>query len=96
MLAQLPRGEDHHFRKSGYEPRYRRNFTEVQRREWLADKCFYCEATEELVLDHIIPVMSGGKRTRANAQTLCGPCNRWKVKFVDKPYHLATLDSEQG
>jgi len=96
MLAQLPRGEDHHFRKTNYQSRYRVNFNSVQRREWLAKICFYCEATDDLVLDHIIPAMSGGKNVRNNSQTLCGKCNRWKMWFVDKPYHIATLDSDRG
>jgi len=96
MVAQLPRGEDHHFRKAGYEPRYRRCFTDVQKREWQHDKCFYCESVEELVLDHIMPVMAGGQNVQSNAQTLCGPCNRWKMWFVDRPLHLAILGSQGG
>lgn len=78
------------------EQRYRRNFTPLQRREWKAEACVWCEATENLVLDHIIPVMAGGTNHRANAQTLCQPCNIWKMKYVDRPFLLAKLGSEGG
>jgi hypothetical protein len=96
MLSHLPHGEDHWFRKTNYEPRYRVCFNSVQKREWQADKCAYCATDQDLVLDHIIPVMAGGKNVRSNAQTLCGPCNRWKMVFVDRPYYLATLGDEEG
>lgn len=96
MLASRARGENHHFRKINYIPRYRQNFTEVQKREWKSDKCAYCTSIENLVLDHIIPVMAGGKRERHNAQTLCQPCNLWKMWFVDRPYYLSWLGSQGG
>lgn len=76
------------------QPRYRVNFTSVQREEWSDTKCAWCDATDDLVLDHIIPVMAGGLNRRANAQTLCRKCNLWKMRYVDKPFLLATLDSK--
>lgn len=96
MLAALPRGEDHHFRKINYEPRYRSNFTGAQRHNWTGTCCIWCSATDDLVLDHIIPVMAGGKGVEANAQTLCQPCNLWKMWNVDRPLYLAGLGSQGG
>ena len=93
MIAALPRGEDHHFRKINYEPRYRSNFTQAQRQRWTGTHCVWCSATDNLVLDHIIPVMAGGKAVEANAQTLCQPCNLWKMWNVDRPFYLAGLGS---
>lgn len=61
------------------------NFNALQRKTWINDKCAWCETTENLTLDHIIPVCAGGKATKKNAQTLCGPCNNWKAKHVDRP-----------
>lgn len=61
------------------------NFTAMQIREWLADRCAFCGTTDNLTLDHIIPVCCGGRPTRENAQTLCGPCNNWKSKHFDRP-----------
>lgn len=96
MIAALPRGEDHHLRKTNYEPRYRSNFSTVQRREWTGTACVWCAATNGLVLDHIIPVVAGGKAVRENAQTLCQPCNLWKMWNVDRPLSLAGLGSQGG
>lgn len=73
------------------ELRYRRNFTDVQRELWKGTHCKWCNATEQLILDHIIPVMCGGKNARENAQTLCQPCNMWKMAHVDRPLMLAGL-----
>lgn len=61
------------------------NFNALQRKTWISDKCLWCEAIENLTLDHIIPVCAGGKAVKANSQTLCGPCNNWKAKHVDRP-----------
>lgn len=61
------------------------NFTPAQRRRWISDKCKRCGATDNLTLDHILAVVNGGKSIKSNAQTLCGPCNNWKVKHIDKP-----------
>lgn len=96
MLSRLPRGLDHHLRKTNYEPRYRSNFSESQRRDWKGTACLWCAATDDLVLDHIIPVAAGGKNVRENAQTLCQPCNLWKMWNVDRPYCLASLGNQGG
>ena len=65
------------------------NFTSKQRRDWIVDHCNWCNATTNLALDHVIPVIAGGKSTFENSQTLCQPCNMWKCHKLDKP--LATL-----
>lgn len=61
------------------------NFTAIQRKSWIADRCAWCETDENLTLDHVVPVCAGGRATKDNAQTLCGPCNNWKAKHVDRP-----------
>jgi hypothetical protein len=78
------------------EQRYRRNFTPLQRREWINTHCFWCQSTEDLVLDHIIPVSCDGVNERRNAQTLCRTCNLWKMAYVDRPLFLAGLGSKEG
>lgn len=77
--------------KAREHQRYRRNFTPMQRREWKLPFCEWCKSTEKLVLDHIIPVSCGGTNERRNAQTLCQPCNIWKMAHVDRPLFLAGL-----
>lgn len=96
MLSYIPRGNEHPYRQIDRERRYRICFTRFQKAAWQGTKCFYCGAVEDLVLDHIIPAMAGGKNVKSNAQTLCGPCNRWKMRYVDLPYYLATLGDEEG
>lgn len=96
MIASLPRGVDHFYYKSPKDRRYRQNWTPVQRRDWKSDDCAYCGDTDDLVLDHIIPLFDGGKRERANAQTLCRACNLWKVIYVDLPRYKAQLDNQGG
>ena len=76
------------------EPRYRVQFTPMQRRDWKADQCLWCDSTEELALDHILPVMAGGTNIRENSQTLCRRCNMWKMRYIDKPLLLAILASK--
>ncbi len=69
-------------------------FNASQIRDWLKDTCERCGGRENLELDHIICMAAGGKSVRENAQTLCRPCNRWKIKHVDKP--LVRQQSQLG
>ena len=66
-------------------------FNITDRKRWLKDKCEWCESTENLELDHIIPRLLGGPRTEQNAQTLCHPCNVWKHNHVDLPQWRSLL-----
>lgn len=96
MLSRLPRGLDHHYHKEPTQRRYRKEWSPVQRREWTAFECAWCKSTERLTLDHIIPIMDGGTPEKANAQTLCHPCNLWKSTFVDKVRYIARLGCKGG
>jgi 5-methylcytosine-specific restriction endonuclease McrA len=44
-------------------------------------KCRQCGATENLTLDHIVSIASGGTSDVSNLQTLCRSCN---VKKSDR------------
>lgn len=51
------------------------------RREMLerdGHQCRYCDSTEDLTADHIIPVSRGGPTTIENLATACRPCNSRK------------------
>lgn len=39
------------------------------------NKCLHCGSTENLSIDHIIPISKGGKDQAKNYQTLCKTCN---------------------
>ena len=94
MAAVAKAVETRRTNKLNEEPRYRLQFTPWQRQEWTAKQCAWCDATDDLVLDHIIPVMAGGTNRRANAQTLCRTCNLWKMRYVDRPLLLSMLDNK--
>jgi 5-methylcytosine-specific restriction endonuclease McrA len=40
--------------------------------------CERCGATEDLTLDHVVPLARGGASSLANAQVLCRSCNSAK------------------
>lgn len=41
-------------------------------------KCAKCLNTENLQIDHIIPISKGGKNIESNTQILCSICNNTK------------------
>ena len=94
MIESLPRGENHRFHKPPELRRHRKGFTPRQRREWAGKECRYCKNTEDLVLDHVIPIFDGGTNMKENCQTLCRVCNLWKVENVDLPRYYAALASK--
>lgn len=90
MIESLPRGAEHSNWKPPETRTTRKCFTPYQQRTWKNSNCAYCHGTKNLVLDHIIPLFDGGKHKRDNIQTLCQPCNLWKLYNVDLPrYHAA-------
>lgn len=55
-----------------------------------AHKCVSCGREDNLTIDHIVPVVEGGKNDFPNLQVLCKPCNSSKGKkpndaFMSKP-----------
>jgi len=40
--------------------------------------CATCGATDDLQIDHIVPVRKGGPNVEFNLQVLCAPCNQSK------------------
>ncbi len=45
-------------------------------------KCLACGSTENLTIDHIIPISKGGRYTVENYQTLCTECNGFKDDMI--------------
>jgi len=46
------------------------------------EECANCGATQNLVLDHVLPIAKGGLSALDNLQLLCALCNRIKGKLV--------------
>ena len=40
--------------------------------------CVYCGASEEIEVDHLIPIVKGGRHSEGNLQPLCKACNNEK------------------
>ncbi len=96
MLSYIRRGLNTPYDAINPKPRWKVCFTRKQKREWVDGKCVYCGSTEQLILDHILPVICGGINIRSNAQTLCAICNRWKMRYVDRPLYFAVLAAIRG
>lgn len=48
-------------------------------------KCYYCNAKvnpKELTMDHIVPVIRGGRSTKSNIVTACKECNNKKKHML--------------
>lgn len=78
--------------KRGVPPQIKRRERQVLRKNykpWFAElvdtygeKCLHCGATEDLAIDHVIPIAKGGLSELSNLQLLCATCNRLKGKLV--------------
>jgi len=63
------------------QPKLRRYIPEEYRRYILwrdEGKCRKCNSTDDLTVDHIMPVVRGGTNELANLQLLCRSCNSSK------------------
>ncbi len=59
--------------------------------------CHYCGQhvpAEELTMDHILPVVRGGKSTKSNCVPCCKQCNNEKKYLTPAEIILRELDSE--
>ena len=59
--------------------------------------CHYCAQTfspDELTMDHILPVVRGGKSTKANCVPCCKECNNEKKYLTPAEMILRELDAE--
>ncbi len=74
-----PKKQTYKYRR-GEASRYTRR-PEVRRRILSRDnnRCVKCGSTEDLTIDHIISVYSGGTDDDENLQTLCNKCNAGKA-----------------
>ncbi len=50
--------------------------------EQQGEHCANCASTENLAIDHIVPIAKGGLSQYENLQLLCATCNRIKGKLV--------------
>jgi 5-methylcytosine-specific restriction endonuclease McrA len=56
----------------------------------LKDPCAYCGSTEDIEIDHIIPLSRGGKHEPDNLAPACRSCNRSKGAKLVSEWKVAT------
>lgn len=70
--------------------REREKARELRRSQWwrkqiAAGRCYYCQEAvppPELTLDHIVPLVRGGRSTRGNCVPACKTCNTRKKDLL--------------
>lgn len=77
---------------------------ELRKTQWWKRKCaegicYYCRKAiklTELTMDHIVPVIRGGKSTKGNVVPVCKECNNKKKHLLPLEWqeHLERLSSE--
>jgi 5-methylcytosine-specific restriction endonuclease McrA len=82
--------------------RERRKARELRRTQWwrkriAAGICHYCGGTfspDELTLDHVVPLVRGGRSTRGNCVPACKGCNTRKRDLLPTEWqeYLDALD----
>ena len=61
--------------------------------------CHYCGkkmSPEELTMDHVLPVVRGGKSTRGNCVPCCKTCNNEKKHLTPAEWILRQLEQEES
>ncbi len=69
-----------------HQKKERTKARELRKSQWWRQQlgsglCYYCEqrfSSEELTMDHKIPIVRGGLTTKKNVVVACQPCNQEK------------------
>jgi 5-methylcytosine-specific restriction endonuclease McrA len=77
---------------------------ELRKSDWWKQQlakgvCHYCGKTfppEELTMDHILPVVRGGKSTKGNCVPCCKSCNTEKKYLTPAELILRELDEQEN
>ncbi len=80
--------------------REREKARELRKSQWWKNelakgKCHYCGGTfpsDELTMDHVIPVARGGRSEKGNVVPACKECNNKKKYLTPVEQVLVTLD----
>lgn len=75
---------------------------ELRKTQWWKDKlnqgiCYYCEKrfnSGEITMDHVVPMVRGGKSTRSNIVPCCKVCNNEKKYYTPAEIILNKLRKE--
>ncbi len=83
--------------------RERQKARELRNSQWWKDQlaagiCHYCGdkfPPEELTMDHIVPVVRGGKSNKGNVVVCCKECNNEKKYLTPAEIILRQMEKEQ-
>jgi len=85
--------------------RERAKARELRQSQWwknriAAGRCYYCGAEvppKELTLDHIVPLVRGGRSTKGNCVPACKECNSKKQSLLPLEWedYLAHLQAQK-
>ncbi len=84
--------------------RERAKAKELRKSEWWKQQlargvCHYCGKTfppEELTMDHILPVVRGGKSVKSNCVPCCKECNNDKKYLTPAELIMRELEDQQN
>ena len=86
--------------------RERAKARELRQSQWWKNKrgegrCHYCRArlpAKSLTMDHVVPIIRGGKTTKSNVVACCKPCNDKKKYMLPLEWreYMASLDQEDA
>jgi len=84
--------------------REREKARELRQSQWWKNqlakgKCHYCGKTfapDELTMDHLVPLVRGGKSTRGNIVPCCKACNNAKKYLTPAEMIMRQLEMEKG
>jgi 5-methylcytosine-specific restriction endonuclease McrA len=96
FIADIP---EHEIRKERETARELRK-SSWWKRKCAEGKCYYCNAkvpAKELTMDHIVPIIRGGKCSKGNIVTACKQCNNKKKYLlpIEWEEYLAKLNIEE-
>lgn len=104
-FSNVLRMEEFHFDAVSDEQmaREREKARQVRRTQWwknrlAAGRCHYCRESippSELTMDHVVPIVRGGKSSKSNLVPCCKPCNNEKQNLlpVEWESYLCRLSS---
>lgn len=84
----------------------KRQARELRRSQWWKNqlgrgRCYYCEQSvhpHDLTMDHVVPLVRGGRTTRSNVVPCCKGCNTAKQNLVPCEWrqYLERLKNKTG
>lgn len=89
--------DEAHVRREKAKAREMRN-SQWWKNQRASNPCHYCGAKphpSELTMDHVVPIIRGGRTTRGNVVVCCKPCND-KKKYLLPTEWTEYLDSLGG